>query len=158
MLQLAADRSSGFLHELARRFRARAGLDAWDGRSDREVLAALVYPQGRRERDVDDDEVDADVYLHIELFYEAIAAAVEARTGVPCSPMLRMHQQGHGRVVVLAGRLVVVSRWLRDAGRFGFDSVDKIAEAGERPAQAGGGKIARVPEGARLRARAGQGA
>ena len=148
MLQLAPDRSSRFLHELARRFRARAGLDAWDGRSDREVLAPLVYRPGRRDRDA--DEVDADVYLHIELFYEAIAAAVEARTGVPCSPMLRMHHEGHGRVVVLAGRLVVVSRWLRDAGRFGFESVEKIAEAGERLVDTGVEMIARFPEVARL--------
>ena len=148
MLQLAPDRGSGFLHELARRFRARAGLDAWDGQSDREVLAPLVYPQGRRDRD--GEEVDADVYLHIELFYEAIAASVEARTGVPCSPMLRMHHEGHGRVVVLAGRLVVVSRWLRDAGRFGFDSVEKIAEAGERLVQASVEMIARFPDVARL--------
>ena len=146
MLELAPDRSSRFLHELARRFRARAGLDAWDGRSDREVLAPLV----RERRAADGDDVDPDVYLRIELFYEAVAALVEARTGVPCSPMLRMHHDGYGRVVVLAGRLVVVNRWMRDAGRFGFESVEKIAEAGERLVDMGVEMIARFPEVARL--------
>jgi probable nitrogen fixation protein len=63
--------------------------------------------------------------------------------------MLRMRHDGQGHVVVLAGRLVVVSRWVRDAGRFGFESVEKIAEAGERLVRAGEALIVRFPEVAR---------
>jgi probable nitrogen fixation protein len=147
MLQTVPRPGSGFLCDLARRLRARSDLEAWDGRSDREVVAALVRPHGRRDRDV--AEVDPDVFLHIELFYETVAASVQARTGIPCVPMLRMHRDGHGHVVVLAGRLVVVSRRLRDAGRFGFESVEKLEEAGERLVEAGVELIARFPQVAR---------
>ena len=146
MLGTALEGGAGFVHDLARRLRGRKGLDAWDGLSDEEVLAPLVH-SGRREWA--EGAPDPDVYLHIELFYEAVAAAVEARTGIPCAPMLRMHHEGHGRVVVLAGRLVVVSRSLRDVSRFGFESVEKIAEAGDRLVNAGAEMIARFPDAAR---------
>ncbi len=122
-----------FLRELVRRLRALGGIDAWDGRSEREVLAPLI----RDRRSPEAGEVDPDVYLRIQLFYEAVATLIEARTGIPCTPMLRMHQEGFGRVVVIAGRLVVVSRSFGDAARFGFDSVDKLAEAGERLVRTG---------------------
>jgi probable nitrogen fixation protein len=139
---------TSFLRELVRRLRAVGGnLDAWDGRTDAEVLAPLLV---RRDRVEAGAELDADVYLRIEQFYGAVGTAIEARTGLPCAPMLRMHHEGYGRVVLLTGRLVVVSRFVRDVERFGFDTVEKIAEAGERLVDAGVELIARFPEVARL--------
>jgi probable nitrogen fixation protein len=146
MLESRSEAEGTFVHELARRLRALDAGDAWDGRSDREVLAPLV----RERRAADGEDLDPDVYLRIELFYETVAALVEARTGVPCSPMLRMHHDGFGRVVVLAGRLVVVTRSFSDAARFGFDSLEKLSETGERLVRSAVELITRFPQVARL--------
>jgi probable nitrogen fixation protein len=35
-------------------------------------------------------------------------------------------------VILSVGRLVVISKSLRDVHRFGFESFDKLAEAGEK--------------------------
>jgi probable nitrogen fixation protein len=46
------------------------------------------------------------------------------------SPMMKMSHEGFGRMVLIAGRLVVVNKQLRDVHRFGFASLAKLAEAG----------------------------
>lgn len=44
--------------------------------------------------------------------------------------MMKMSHEGFGRMVLIAGRLVVVNKSLRDVHRFGFDSIAKLnAEA-----------------------------
>ena len=61
--------------------------------------------------------------------------AIERATGVMVSPMMKMHHEGFGRMVLTAGRLVVVNKQLRDVHRFGFDSLEKLGrgrKAGRR--------------------------
>jgi len=43
-----------------------------------------------------------------------------------------MSHEGFGRVILSVGRLVVISKSLRDVHRFGFESFNKLAEAGEK--------------------------
>lgn len=139
---------SSFLQELVRQLRGQRGDDAWDGKEDGELLSPLVLGRGRaRPHGV---EPDPDVFLRIELFHAAVALEIEHRTGLACTPMLRMHHEGFGRVVILAGRLVVVSTVLRDVRRFGFDSLEKLVEAGERLVAAGVEMVDRFPEAARF--------
>jgi probable nitrogen fixation protein len=137
---------SSFLRELARQFRAQDGDGAWSGKNDGEILAPLVVPRHRSRDALADESADVEVFWRIELFHAAVGRAIEARTGVACTPMLKMHHEGYGRVVLLAGRLVVVSRFIRDVSRFGFESLDKLAEAGERLIASGVAMIERFPE------------
>jgi probable nitrogen fixation protein len=46
------------------------------------------------------------------------------------SPVLTVNHEGFGRILLTAGRLVVLSKTLRDVHRFGFDNLQKLAEAG----------------------------
>ena len=46
--------------------------------------------------------------------------------------MQKMSHEGFGRIVLIAGKLVVVSKHLRDIHRFGFESWEKLAEAGDK--------------------------
>ncbi len=135
---------ASFLRELARRLRAQGGDAAWDGKDDAEVLAPLV------ERAAPGAEPDPEVFWRIELYFEAVGRTIEALTGVSCRVMMRMHHEGHGVVVLLAGRLVVVSATLHDAQRFGFSSLDHLAEAGAKLVHGGVRMIERFPEAARL--------
>ncbi|MEM8597376.1 MAG: DUF269 domain-containing protein, partial [Pseudomonadota bacterium] len=56
---------------------------------------------------------------------------IEKQTGCMASQMQKMSHEGFGRIVLIAGKLVVVSKHLRDVHRFGFVSWAKLAEAGE---------------------------
>ena len=46
--------------------------------------------------------------------------------------MMKMHHEGFGRMILMAGRLIVVNKHLRDVHRFGFESLDKLAAEGEK--------------------------
>jgi probable nitrogen fixation protein len=138
-----------FLRELVRQFRAHGQEGSWDGKTDGELLRPLVLSRDRR-RDVPVlDDVDPEVFWRIELFYNAVGLSIEGRTGVVCTTMLKMHHEGFGRVVLLAGRLVVVNKFLRDVHRFGFESLEKLSEAGEKLVASGAEMIERFPDAAR---------
>jgi probable nitrogen fixation protein len=62
------------------------------------------------------------------------------------SSMMKMHHEGFGRLVLTAGRLIVVNKHLRDVHRFGFETLDKLAAEGEKLVAAAVGMIHRFPE------------
>ncbi len=137
--------AGGFLGELVRRFREAEG---GDGESDFKLLAPFVVSRARRAAPLS-GAPDPEVFWRIDVFHAAVGAAIERRTGVRCEPMLRMHHDGFGRVVLIAGRLVVLSRTLRDVEAFGFDSVEALSAAGEQLVAEGAELIERFPEIAR---------
>ncbi len=53
---------------------------------------------------------DPDTLWRLELFYGALCLAIERRCGVMVSPMMKMSHEGFGRMVLIAGRLVVVNK------------------------------------------------
>lgn len=127
----SAFKSSPFLQELVKQMRAQDTYGAWEGKSDSEVLGEfIVTKEQRRELPIIGDP-DPDILWRIELYYNAVGLAVERRTGLMASPMMKIGHEGFGRVLLTAGRLVVVNRHLRDVHRFGFETYAKLAEAGD---------------------------
>lgn len=138
-----------FLTCLARQVRAQEANGGWDRKPDAELLAPFVLDRAQRRALPVSGDPDPDVLWRVELFHEAVAQTIEARTGVPCTPIMKMHHEGFGRLVLVGGRLVVVNRFLRDVHRFGFDSLEALAKAGEDLVAKGADMIASFPEAAR---------
>jgi len=92
---------------------------------------------------------DPDAFWRIEAFFQAIGAEIEEQTGIACVAIVRMRREGFGTVLLIAGRLVAVSRWFDDASAFRFESVEALAVAGERLVREGMELIARYPDVAR---------
>ncbi|HET9552352.1 MAG TPA: DUF269 domain-containing protein [Anaeromyxobacteraceae bacterium] len=137
-----------FLVELVRLCRVHAARDG-EGQSEAELLAPfLKAPAPRRGLTVLGVAVPAG-FDPAELFHGAVGVAIERRTGVACQTLLRLHDEGSGRVVLLAGRLVAVDRTLEDVGAFRFPSLEAMAAAGERLVDEGVARIERHPEVAR---------
>jgi probable nitrogen fixation protein len=65
-------------------------------------------------------------------------------------PMMKMHHEGFGRMILTAGRLIIVVKHLRDVHRFGFDTLEKLAEEGAKLIAAGTEMIEKYPEVARI--------
>ncbi|EKV30725.1 NifX-associated protein [Caenispirillum salinarum AK4] len=123
---------SPFVKELISQIRAQDSYGAWEKKSDRELLDDFIVTKERRREIPIIGDPDPDILWRVELFYAAIGLAVERRTGRMCSPMMKMSHEGFGRVIMTTGRLVVVAKSLRDVHRFGFESVAKLEEAGEK--------------------------
>jgi probable nitrogen fixation protein len=92
------------------------------------------------------DDPDPDLLWRLELYYNAIGLAIERQSKVMCAPMIKMSHEGFGRVVLIAGRLVVFNKYHRDVHRFGFDSLEVLAEQGDRIVNEAVAMIARFGE------------
>lgn len=140
---------SVFVKELIKQWRAQDAHGAWEGKSDAKLLEPyIITKEQRREMPIIGDP-DPETLWRLELYYNAIGLAIERQSGIMVSPMLKMHHEGFGRMVLLAGRLVVVNKQLRDVHRFGFESMEKLAEEGEKQVAAGVAMINQFPEAAK---------
>ena len=122
--QTAAPAVQGFLKELIKQWRAQDLHGSWDKKSDLDLLEPYILTKEKRR-------------------------TIERATGVMVSPLFRLHHEGFGRLVLTAGRLIVLNKNLRDVHRFGFDSLEKLEAEGEKLAAAGVEWIEKYPEVAR---------
>lgn len=119
-----------FVRELVKMLRAQDTHGQWDGKSDEKLLKPYILtPEERREIPIIGDP-DPETLWRLELFYNAVGVAIERLTGSMVTPMMKMSHEGFGRIVLIAGRLIVVNKQLRDVHRFGFASLAKLAEQG----------------------------
>jgi len=121
-----------FLKALVRLMRAEDSYGTWEGKSDASLLKDfIVTKEQRREMPIIDDP-DPDVLWRVEMFYKAAGIAIEEKTRLMASPMLKMSHEGFGRLIMTTGKLVIFSKSLRDVHRFGFDTLAKLAADGEK--------------------------
>jgi len=141
---------SMFVQELIKQWRAQDTHGAWDGKPDLELIAPyIIDKEARREIPIIGDP-EPETLWRLELFYNAVSLSIERETGHMVTPMMKMHHEGFGRMILAAGRLIVVNKQLRDVHRFGFDSLAKLAEEGEKFVAAGVEMIRKYPEVAAL--------
>jgi probable nitrogen fixation protein len=135
-----------FVRELVKMLRAQDTHGTWDGKSDRTLLDPFILTaEQRRELPIIGDP-DPEILWRMELFYNAVGVAIERETGNMVSPMMKMSHEGFGRLVLLAGRLVVFNKQLRDVHRFGFASLAKLAEQGGKFYNDGVAMIRQYPD------------
>jgi probable nitrogen fixation protein len=141
--------ASPFVKELIKQWRAQDAHGAWDRKSDLELLDPYILDKERRRQMPIMGDPDPETLWRLELFYNAVGLSIERATGVMVTPMMKMHHEGFGRMILAAGRLIVVNKQLRDVHRFGFDSLEKLAAEGEKLVAVGVEMINRYPEVAR---------
>lgn len=137
---------SSFIRELVSQWRAQDRNGTWDKISDLDLIAPYIVTREQRRGLPIISDPDARTLLRLELFYSAVGLAIERRTGVSAAPMIKLHQEGFGRMVLIAGRLIVLSRTLRDVHRFGFESMEKMVLEGEKLVETGVEMIYSFPE------------
>ena len=138
-----------FIRELIKQWRAQDAHGAWDGKTDLDLLAPyIITKEQRREMSIIGDP-DPDTLWRLELFYNAIGLSIERATGVMVSPMMKMHHEGFGRMILIAGRLIVINKQLRDVHRFGFETLERLAEEGGKFVAQGIVMIEQYPDVAR---------
>ncbi len=139
-----------FFRELVKQWRAQDSYGAWEKKSDMELLAPYVLDKEQRRAIPIIGDPDPEMLWRVELFYNAVGLATERASGVMVSPMMKMSHEGFGRMVLIAGRLIVVNKQLRDVHRFGFPSMEKLAEEGDKLVAGALEMIEKFPEVARF--------
>ncbi len=139
-------KENAFLQELTRQIRAQDHYGTFRSWEDRLVIAPFVVTKQKKKEISVEGDVDPVTKLRVLSFYRAIAALIEKETGKLCQVVIDLSHEGFGWALIWAGRLIVVNRTLRDVQRFGFDSLEKLAEEGEKLVQSGVEFIQRFPE------------
>ncbi len=144
---IAADPwESAFVKELIKQWRAQDTHGAWEGKDNTALLAPYIITKEQRKEMPIIGDPDPETLWRLELFYNAVGLAVERETGIMVSPMMKMHHEGFGKMILTAGRLVVVNKHLRDVHRFGFENMEKLAAEGEKLVSAAVEMIKQFPD------------
>jgi probable nitrogen fixation protein len=122
----------GFIGELIKQIRAQDTHGTWEGKSDVQLLAPFILTAEQRKALPMMGDPDPETLWRLDLFHNAVGLCIERATGCMVSPMTKMSHEGFGRTVLTTGRLIVVNRYLRDVHRFGYASLAKLAEAGNK--------------------------
>ncbi len=137
-----------FIRELVKQVRAQDSRGQWDRKDDRALLAPFILAAEARRALPMMGDPDPRTLWRLDLFHNAVALAIERATRCMVLPVTKLSSEGFGRTVMTTGRLVVVNRNLREVHRFGYPSLAKLAEAGNKLVQEGIAMIAQYPEAA----------
>ncbi len=145
----ASPMDSVFIKELVKQWRAQDSYGAWEGKSDEQLLEPYILDKEKRKEIPIIGDPDPETLWRMELYYNAIGLSIERASGIMVSPMMKMSHEGFGRQILIAGRLIVLNKQLRDVHRFGFPTLEKLAEEGEKAVAAALSMIEAYPEVAR---------
>ncbi|WNZ26933.1 NifX-associated nitrogen fixation protein [Leptolyngbya sp. NK1-12] len=137
---------SPFLKAIVQQVRANDPYGTYRNWSDELLLKPYVVSKAQKREISVEGEVDPITKGRILAFYRAIAHQIESETGLLCQVVIDLSHEGFGWALVFSGRLLLVARTLRDAQRFGFDSLDKLETEGDRLIQTAVGLANRFPE------------
>ncbi len=141
---------STFLKAIAQQIRGQDVYGVYRNWSNELLLKPyVVNKQKKREIPIDGD-VDPMTISRIMAFYRAAAACIEKETGLLSQVVVDLNHEGFGWTLVFAGNLLLVRKTIRDAHRFGYDSLEKVAEDGEKIITKAVDLATRFPEVGRL--------
>ena len=138
--------SDPFLRELVKQLRAQDTHGTWEGKTDLKLLEPYILTAEQRRALPIMGDPDPDLLWRLDLFHNAVGLAIERATKCMVTPMTKMSHEGFGRTVLSTGRLIVVNRHLRDVHRFGYPSLSKLAEAGNKLVAEGVSMIQQYPD------------
>ncbi|MDK1378250.1 MULTISPECIES: NifX-associated nitrogen fixation protein [unclassified Sinorhizobium] len=141
--------ASPFLKFLTRLIRIEDINRSWEGKSDAEVLAHFILSKKQRSAISIIGSPDPFVLWRLEVFYAAVGLMIEERSGLTTSPMMKISHEGSGRVLLTAGRLVLLSKILCEVHRFGYETLTQLAEAGTKLVDEAMAAIEAYPDAAR---------
>ncbi|WP_414756392.1 NifX-associated nitrogen fixation protein [Anabaena sp. CCY 9910] len=124
--------TSPFLKALVLQIRGQDAYGVYRSWSDDLLLKGFVVTKQKKREISVQGEVDPVTISRIMSFFKAIAARIEQETGLISQVVLDLSHEGFGWALVFSGRLILTVKTLRDAHRFGFDSLEKLAEEGDR--------------------------
>ena len=121
-----------FIREMVRQMRALDSYGQYDGKPVSSLLEPFVLSKERKAEIPIIGDPDDITLACIKAFYNGIAAMIEKECGLMAVSLVHLSHEGFGRVLITVGKLVVLDRTLRDAHRFGFESLSKMKHEADK--------------------------
>ena len=125
-------RETDFIKEMVRQMRALDSYGQYDGKPATSLLEPFVLSKERKAEIPIIGDPDDLTLACIKAFYNGIAVLIEKECGLMAVTLVHLSHEGFGRVVITVGKLVVLDRTLRDAHRFGFESLSKMKHEADK--------------------------
>ncbi len=129
--------SSPFLRAIVQQVRANDAYGTYRSWKDELLLKPYILSKAKKREIPLDGDIDPLTKSRILAFYRAIAACIEGETEKLATVVVDLNDEGFGWVLIFSGRLILVSKTLRDAHRFSYTSFEKMAQEGEKLIQKG---------------------
>jgi probable nitrogen fixation protein len=138
--------NSTFVQALVSQIRAQDPYGVYRSWSDELLLKPYILSKEEKRKIPVDTPVDPVTKGRITYFYGAIAREIEQKTGKLMQVVISLNEEGFGWVLIFSGKLLAVTRTLRDAQRFGFTSLEQLVEEGEKAVRSGIALVEKFPE------------
>ncbi|MCH4904040.1 NifX-associated nitrogen fixation protein [Cylindrospermopsis raciborskii CHAB3438] len=135
-----------FLKTLVKQIRASDSYGFYRNWSDELILKPFVVTKQNKKQISVEGEIDPATIARINAFFRAVAASIEQETGMISNVVIQLGHEGFGWALVFSGRLLLAIKTLRDAHRFGFESLEKLNEEGQNFVQKGIDLAQRFPQ------------
>lgn len=127
----------------------RFGLLAWKSKDVKLNRHFLLTDEAFKGADTLCGADSAPIRRQATIFFQAVAMALDMRTGIGVCSIVELDEEGFGRAIIYSGRLVLVAHGWRQ-GQFGFTSMEDACREGERFIAAGQEWLDRYPDMARM--------
>ena len=120
-----------FINSLIGQVRALDQFGTWANKGDTELLIEKYVKTKEQLREIpiiaDIDEMQI---KDIRLIFQAVAIAFERKTNMMCNVILEMSHEGFGRGAVMADKIVIWDKYLKDAHRYSFRTYEDLVKEG----------------------------
>ena len=135
-----------FCKALLTLIRAQDRSGAMEADTDEELLAPFIVTKVQK-RDIPMfGDPDPDILMRVDQIYQAICWLIETESGANCAPIMKIHHEGWGRIVIVSGRLVAVNNHVRELHRFGYESLAELEKKALALVAEGVAAIRKFPE------------
>jgi probable nitrogen fixation protein len=124
--------STDFIMEMVKQMRAIDSYGTYDGWPADRILAPYVVTKEQRRAIPVIGDPDEIMLARIKAFYNAISSLIEKECGLMAVPNVNITHEGFGRALITVGKLVVMDRTLRDVHRYGYESLSKMKDEGDK--------------------------
>lgn len=138
--------ASAFMQELLRQIKAHDNYGVRDGWSADRLLEPFFRKRGGDAT----CQVDTAAMLRLTTFYQAVAVLIEGECGQMVMQINNVNDEGFGHVLLIVGRLVLLDKVVRDAGRFGFTSPEAMQAEADKLLTVAVGLIGKYSEVAKI--------
>ena len=121
-----------FIKEMARQMRALDTYGSYQGWTVEKILDPFVLTKERKAEIPLIGDPDDVTISRVKAFYTAIAVLIEKECKLLAVPLVHLTHEGFGRALITVGKLVAVDKTLRDVHRFGFGSLSKMKDEGDK--------------------------
>ncbi|CAA7615286.1 NifX-associated nitrogen fixation protein [Magnetospirillum sp. UT-4] len=135
-----------FFQSLLMLMRAEDRSGAMDNDSDEELLAPFIVTKAQKREMPMFGDPDPDILMRLEQIYMAVCWMIEKETGANAAPIMKVHHEGWGRIVIIAGRLVAVNTHVRELHRFGYETFAEMEKKALKLVEEGIAAIRKFPD------------